>query len=186
MQFSVGDKIMHPKFGAGEIVGEQHRELVEGFEHYFVIKIMSTGATAYVPVRKMEELGVRLVMSRSKLTQVLKTLRDVPRVLSKDYKRRQERILEKLGTGMAIPVAEAVRDLTWRKERKRLTQKDEDLLNRGRERLATEIALATDTQVFDAEERIDDVLRVAIMNGLDAPDGAQDPQTSTSAQAGAA
>ena len=78
MQFSVGDKIMHPKFGAGEIVGEQHRELVEGFEHYFVIKIMSTGATAYVPVRKMEELGVRLVMSRSKLVQVLKTLRDVP------------------------------------------------------------------------------------------------------------
>lgn len=185
MQFSVGDKIMHPKFGAGEIVGEQHRELVEGFEHYFVIKIMGTGATAYVPVRKMEELGVRLVMSRSKLAQVLKTLRDVPRVLSKDYKRRQERIREKLGTGMAIPVAEAVRDLSWRKERKRLTQKDEDLLNRGRERLATEIALATDTQVFDAEERIDDVLRVAIMDGFDAPDGAQDPQTSTSARPGA-
>jgi RNA polymerase-interacting CarD/CdnL/TRCF family regulator len=82
-------------------------------------------------------------------------------------------------------VAEAVRDLTWRKERKRLTQKDEDLLNRGRERLATEIALATDTQVFDAEERIDDVLRVAIMDGLDAPDGAQDPQASKSAQVGA-
>jgi CarD family transcriptional regulator len=158
MAFKVGDKVMHPKFGAGEIVGEENRELVEGFEHYFVIKILTTGATAYVPVRSMEELGVRRVMSRSAVSQVLRTLRAVPRKLGKDYKRRQERIEKKLGTGQPEKVAEAVRDLTWRRKLKHLTQKDEALLNKGRELLATEIALATDSEMLDVQERIEDAL----------------------------
>lgn len=166
MGFIVGDKVMHPRFGAGEIVDEENRELVEGFEHYFVIQILNTGATAYVPIGKMEELGVRRVMSRNKLTQVLKTLRDVPRVLSKDYKLRQQRIQEQLGSGRPIPVAEAVRDLSWRKERNRLTQKDEALLSRGQELLATEIALATDTQLLDAQAMIQTTIDGALEAGM--------------------
>jgi RNA polymerase-interacting CarD/CdnL/TRCF family regulator len=91
MGFSVGDKVMHPKFGAGQITGEKHRELVDGFKHYYVINVVGTKATAYVPIRKMDELGVRLVMSSGKLTQVLGTLRSVPSTLSNDYKERQAR-----------------------------------------------------------------------------------------------
>jgi RNA polymerase-interacting CarD/CdnL/TRCF family regulator len=38
MEFSIGDKGMHPNFGAGQITGEEHRELVDGFKHYNVIE----------------------------------------------------------------------------------------------------------------------------------------------------
>lgn len=179
MSFSVGDKVVHPRFGAGRIVGEQHRELVEGFAHYFVIAIVSTGATAYVPMGKMDELGVRCVMSRSKLAQVLATLRGVPSKLSKDYKKRQARIREKLDTGRPIPVAEAIRDLTWRRERRRLTQKDEALLGRGLEFLATEMAVATDTQIVEAKERIDAQLQIAIEGGLENKENLQGEGTAS-------
>lgn len=162
MQFAIGDKVMHPRFGAGEIIGEEHRELVEGFAHYFVINVLTSGATAYVPVGKMQELGVRPVMSRTKLAQVLRTLRGMPRVLSKDYKQRQARIQEMLGTGRPVPVAEVVRDLAWRRKHKNLTQKDEALLARGMDLLASEMAAATDTQILDAREAIDVTLRGAM------------------------
>lgn len=167
MEFSIGDKVMHPKFGAGKITREEHRELVKGFEHYYVIEIQGTGATAYVPIHKMEELSVRPVMSWGKLDQVLGTLRSLPRILSNEYKLRQERVQEKLGTHQPLLVAETVRDLTWHRKRKRLTQKDETLLARGRELLATEIALATDIGTSDAQEMIDAELKVALARGLD-------------------
>jgi CarD family transcriptional regulator len=173
MGFSIGDKIMHPKFGAGRITGESHRELVEGFEHYYVINVVGTGATAYVPVRKMDELGVRQVMSRDKLGQVFNTLRGTPCELSTDYKQRQARVQEQLQTRRPLQVAEAVRDLTWHRIRKRLTQKDETLLNQGRELLASEMALATDTQIADAEQTIETVLTVATTSE---PDGQAGPQ----------
>jgi CarD family transcriptional regulator len=174
MGFSIGDRIMHPKFGAGRITGESHRELVEGFEHYYVINVVGTGATAYVPVRKMDELGVRHVVSRDKLGQVFNTLRGTPHELSTDYKQRQARVQEQLQTRRPIQVAEAVRDLTWHRKRKRLTQKDETLLNQGRELLASEMALATDTQIADAEQTIETVLTVATASEPDGQDGVQE------------
>lgn len=173
MKFSVGDKVMHPKFGPGEIRGETNRELVEGFEQYFVIEVIRTGATAYIPKRKMAELGVRQVMSRKKMAQALSILRSTPSVLANDYKQRQAGVQEKLQTCRPSSVAEAIRDLAWHRKRKHLTQKDEDLLNRGRELLAGEMALATDTEMTDAQEAIDTMLLIAVARGQGASDGSQ-------------
>jgi RNA polymerase-interacting CarD/CdnL/TRCF family regulator len=167
MGFSIGDRVIHPKFGPGQITGEEHRELVGGFKHYYVIKVLGTGATAYIPIRKMEELGVRLIMSWGKVAQVLSTLRSVPSALSNDYRERQAGVQEKLGTCLPIPVAQAVRDLTWRRQCKRLTQKDKALLSRGRELLANEMALATDGEIADAQALIDAALRAAAARGFD-------------------
>ena len=167
MGFSIGDKVMHPKFGAGQITGEEHRELVGGFKHYYVIKVLGRQATAYVPVSKMDELGVRLVMSLGNLGRVLGILRSVPSALSNDHKERQARVQEQLGTRLPIPVAEAVRDLTWRRKLKHLTPKDTALLNHGRERLAAEMALATDADVLEAHEMIDGTLSAALARGFD-------------------
>jgi RNA polymerase-interacting CarD/CdnL/TRCF family regulator len=138
---------------------------VNGFKHYFVINVLGTGATAYVPKRKMGELGVRLVMSWGKRVQVFSTLRSPPQILSNDYKQRQARVQEKLSTFQPVAVAEAVRDLTWHRKRKRLTQKDEALLKQGRELLTTEIALAADAESSDAQEMIDAALRAAVASG---------------------
>lgn len=175
MQFSVGDKVMHPTFGAGEITGEENRELVQGFNHYFVIKVFASGATAYIPIHKMDELGVRPVMSRNKLAQVLQTLRGVPLQLSKDFKERQARIQEKIQTGRPVPIAEAVRDLSCRRRHKKLTQKDEQLLNRGRELLEAEMMLVADLQVFDAQEAVNAALEVALEKAFDESERAQVP-----------
>ena len=171
MGFSIGDKIIHPRFGAGRITGEAHRELVKGFEHYYVINVVGTGATAYIPMRKMDELGVRQVMSRDKLAQVFNTLRGTPRELSTDYKQRQMLVQEQLLTRRPIQVAKAVRDLTWHKKLKRLTQKDATLLGQGLELLASEMALATDTQISDAEQTIETVLTVATTSESDGQAG---------------
>jgi RNA polymerase-interacting CarD/CdnL/TRCF family regulator len=98
----------------------------------------------------------------------------VPSTLSNEYKKRQEGVQEKLGTGLPVPMAEAVRDLTWHRKRKHLTQGDEALLKRGRERLATEMALATDGDVVEAHELIDGTLRTAFARGFDELEAVQE------------
>jgi CarD family transcriptional regulator len=162
MQLSIGDKVMYPRHGIGQVTGVKHQELVEGFEHYYVIEIFGQRMIAHVPMRKADELGVRPVMPRAKLARVLDTLRGVPRRLSEDHKERQERIREKLKTARPIPVAEVVRDLTWRGRLTRLGRTDSELLARGRELLAGETALVTDAEVADAERMIDAALAVAM------------------------
>ncbi len=164
MQLSVGDKVVYPRHGVGRITGLEHLDLVEGFERYCVIEIFDKGLTVRVPVRKMEELGVRPVMSPAKLAQVLDALRDRPHLLSDDYKKRQDWVRERLKTGRPLCIAEIVRDLTWHERRARLTRIDSDLLALGREVLSAEIAWVTDTEVADAKQAIDDALTVSIVN----------------------
>lgn len=158
MEFLVGDRVVHPKHGFGQITALHHLDLVEGFKHYYVIVVPDQGLTVHVPVRKVEELGIRRVMSRAKLSRVLDTLRGRPCQLSEDYKERQARIREKLETGGPLQIAEILRDLTWHERRAHLTAADSALLSRGREFLAAEIAVVTGTEIISAKQAIDTAL----------------------------
>jgi CarD family transcriptional regulator len=158
VEFSVGDKVVHPGRGCGQIIGLEHLDLVEGFERYYVIEFPDKGLTVHVPVRKAEEVGVRPVMSRDELARVLDTLRARPRSLSEDFRERETRIREGLKTGQPLRLAEIVRDLTWLKRHAPLTKADRELLARGREFLSAEIALASGTDFLAAKRTIDAAL----------------------------
>ena len=157
MRLSVGDKVVLPKRGIGQITGLESLDLVEGFERYYVIAIPD-GLTVRIPVRTAAELGLRLVMSRAKLAHVLKELRSSPRPLSEDYRERQEWVRERLATGAPMRIARIVRDLTWHERRAHLTQADTDLLARGRDLLSAEIAVVSGTEAVDARQTINDAL----------------------------
>jgi CarD family transcriptional regulator len=163
MQFSIGDKIVHPHRGPGRIVDVEQKDFLEGAKRYYVIKIPVYGMTVHVPVRKAAELGMRLAMSRAKVARVLDTLRSQPHRLSKDYKERQKDVWEKMKTGRPIATAEAVRDLTWRSRQAHLTKKDSELLQRGQDFLAAEMALVLDTDVPEANKNISSALDVAMV-----------------------
>lgn len=158
MPFSVGEQVVHPQYGPGRVIGVEHRELVEGFEHYYVIELFIDKSTLFIPMCKMNELGVRSIMSQAKLRRVLKSLQEVPKRLSKDFKVRQERIREKLATARPTKVAEVIRDLTARKRRSHLTKVDRRLLDRGRKFLAAEIAAANGVDLLYGLQTIDRAL----------------------------
>ena len=163
-KFSVGDKVMHPQYGPGQITGVEHRELVEGFEHYYVIELLMDGSTLFIPMRNVEELGLRPVMSQARLARVFDTLRGMPQRLSKDFKVRQARVRKKLATARPVKLAEVIRDLTGRNRSSHLTKVDRALLDRGRELLAAEVAAASGTKVLYAHQEMDAALKATTLD----------------------
>jgi RNA polymerase-interacting CarD/CdnL/TRCF family regulator len=43
MQYSVGDKVVHPHHGPGRIARVEQRELLDGIKRYYVIEIQDQG-----------------------------------------------------------------------------------------------------------------------------------------------
>lgn len=162
MQFSVGDKVVHPHHGPGWIAGIERRELLDGAKRYYVIEIPGQRLTLHVPVRKAGEIGMRLAMSQSRFPRVLGMLRSRPHPLPEDYKERQEQIWDQLKTGRVMQLARVVRDLTWHRERAHLTRKDNDYLRQGQELLAAEMALASGDAVSDASKLIEATMAAAV------------------------
>ena len=158
MQFSVGDKVVHPYHGPGQIVGVEQKQLIEEAQRYYVIEIPTQELTVYIPGAKLDAVGVRPAMSRAKLSTVLDTLLSQPRPLPQDHKERQEQVWERLRPGRALEVARVVRDLYWHKNCEHLTKKDSDYFDQARQRLAAELALVSDIEFSDAEQMINDHL----------------------------
>jgi len=173
MRFSVGDKVVYPHRGPGRVVDIERREFLEGPKRYYVIEIPTQAMTVHVPVRKVDQVGLRPAMSRAKVARVLDILCSKPQRLPKDFKVRQEMVWEKLKTGRPAATAETVRDLSWRKESAHLTKKDSELLLRGQEFLAAELALVLSTDIPEAEEWISSALATAITAGKEREQSAQ-------------
>lgn len=155
MDYAIGDQVIHPAHGTGEITAVKDIELVEGFEHYYEIQIPAEALTLNIPMRKMDEVGIRPVMREAKLERVMELLRSEPRELSDNYKSRQAKIRTQIKTGNPLKLARAVRDLTWRQEDDSLTRGDSKLLSQAREALAAEIAIVMGVSVPEATQVID-------------------------------
>jgi CarD family transcriptional regulator len=166
MQFSVGDKVVHPHYGPGWIASVEQWESADGEKSYYVIEIPGRGLTVRIPVHNAREVGVRPAMSPSSLPQVLSTLRSTPRQLPDDYKERQEQIDAEVRTGQVMQLAQVVRDLTWHGERAHLTKRDSDLLKQGQDLLAAEMALVSGDDVSDSSELIGSTMVAALMGAL--------------------
>lgn len=158
MQFSIGDKVVHPHRGPGRIIDVERQEFLAEAKRYYVIDMPGSTLTVRIPVRKVDEVGLRPAMTREKLDRVLDILHDRPRRLPVDHKERQESVRIKIQTARPIPMAEAVRDLTWRGRSAHLTKTDTELLKLVQDFLAAEMALASDIEVSEANETIESVL----------------------------
>ncbi|GIV78300.1 MAG: hypothetical protein KatS3mg050_2694 [Litorilinea sp.] len=166
MQFAVGQNIVHPSHGAGTVIDVQNQELVEGFRRYYVIRFDGKRLTVHVPFRRTDEVGLRKVMSRSKCQDVLDTLRKLPKPLPSNFKERRKLIENLIHSGQPTKIAEAVRELNWRGEEKRLNTADSDLLAQGREMLIQEMALATGADPAEIQQRIDRALEASVQAKL--------------------
>lgn len=162
MQFSVGDKVVHPHHGPGWIAGIERREILDGAKRYYVIEIPGPAVTLYVPVGKDGNAGLRLAMSQTRFPRVLSMLGGRPQLLPEDYRERQEQISAQLKTGRVMQLARVVRDLTWHRARAHLTKRDSDYLKQGRDLLAAEMALVSGDTVSDASRLIEATMAAAL------------------------
>jgi CarD family transcriptional regulator len=125
---------------------------------YYVIEIPKKRMTVRVPIDKIDDLGIRPTMVPAKLDSVFVLLGSEPASLPNDNRKRQDQIRQMLGSGVPLEVAEAVRDLVWRREQSHLTKADSDLLAWGEELLTTEIAIVTNIDVMEAKQQIQSAL----------------------------
>jgi CarD family transcriptional regulator len=167
MQFSVGDKVVHPRYGPGAIVSIERKELMDGPKNYYVIDMPGRGLTVQIPVGRVDDAGMRLAMAQSRIPQVLIILRGAPHPLPQDYRERQERIGARLRTGLVSQLARAVRDLTWHRKLAHLTKTDTEHLRQSRDLLAAEMALVSGDAVSDVSKLIEATMIAALESGVD-------------------
>jgi RNA polymerase-interacting CarD/CdnL/TRCF family regulator len=109
--FEIGDTVVHPQHGVGQIVKLEDREFERGdTRRYYEIDIPG-GSTVWVPV-DLSNSGLRRLAHKSELDHCRKILKGRPSPLMEDGRLRQSTLIAHLKQGTIAAQCEVVRDLS--------------------------------------------------------------------------
>ncbi len=109
--FEIGERVVHPQHGVGQIVKLEDREFERGDSRkYYEIQIPG-GSIVWVPV-DLSNSGVRRLASKRELVQCREILKSSPLPLTDDGRVRQSTLVAHLKQGTIAAQCEVVRDLS--------------------------------------------------------------------------
>lgn len=150
--FNIGDKVIHPAYGAGSIVDIADKQIGDEQRTYYVIELLMQTGTLMVPVGRADELGLRPPIKTPQ--PVMKVLSSKPTSLLGDHRKRQELIGIDIRSGDVMKISEVVRDLAYRDRENSLTEADLRLYRQAQELLAGELSLSLGTDVEAARNQM--------------------------------
>lgn len=155
--FNVGDKIVYPNHGAGTIIAIDIKEILGEEKKYYIMQLPIGEMKVMIPVDKIDEIGIRNVISEEEADEVLAMLKGEKSKMSQNWNRRFRANMEKIKTGDIYEVAEVVRNLTIRDNEKGLSTGEKKMLNNSRQILISELVLSKGIEEEEVEELISSV-----------------------------
>jgi CarD family transcriptional regulator len=162
LEFKVGDKVVYPNHGVGVIEQVAQRSIGDVESEFYCLRILSTDSTVMVPVDNTTTVGLRKVLSRRQMTQVMKILKNEEVTTYDDWKGRFQANSEKMRSGDIRAVAEVLKSLTVLNEVKPLSYRERRMLDRARFLLISELAEAAGKEAAEIENKIDGALSESV------------------------
>ena len=116
MSFKVGDQVIHPRHGLGQVTSLAVKQFVEGEKRPFY-EISFPGSTLWVPLN-LSSSGIRKLTVKSDIANCRRLLKAPATPLNSDPRLRQPELNNHLKKGTLTARCEVVRDLTasgWQK-----------------------------------------------------------------------
>jgi CarD family transcriptional regulator len=158
MTYRVGDTVVYPHHGAAVIEKREKRSLQGEERDYLVLRLTYGDLTLMVPADATDEVGLRSVVSKQEVDQVMDVLKARDGSMPTNWSRRFKANYEKLRSGDIFEVAEVVRNLSLREQEKGLSAGEKRMLTKAKQILVSELAAAIKKSDEATEALIDELL----------------------------
>ena len=158
IQFKIGEVVVYPKHGVGEIMSIENMEISSITTQFYVVKMEQAKLTIRVPLDKKEEVGVRKISSKKIIEEVFSVLKLKPKIRRIMWSRRAQEYDAKIFSGDPLKIGEVVRDLYRKNSQPEQSYSERQMFQVALERLAREVAAVEKTDYFQATEKIETTL----------------------------
>lgn len=111
LDFKVGDQVVYPSHGVGEVIGDE-LQIVGSLElRVFIIALVKDKVTLRVPVKRATTAGLRKLCSIDKFSAVFDVLQMKSKTSKGMWSKRAQEYEVKINSGDIDSLAEVVRDL---------------------------------------------------------------------------
>lgn len=77
-KLTIGQTIVYPAYGVVNIQGIEEKEICDSKKSFYILKIIENNATLMVPTDNASSLGLRPIISRKEVPNILKILGKKP------------------------------------------------------------------------------------------------------------
>ena len=146
----VGDKVVYPGHGVGEITSIEDKDIMGNRLTFYSMEIVESGTKIMIPKNRLKSIGVRPVVSKKEAKEVMaiildKKLEEVKsKVVGKNWQKRHQSYMDKIKTGSIYEIAKVIRDLNQIKDGKELSYGEKRMMDKAKNILYSELSLTMD------------------------------------------
>ena len=156
--YEVGDMVCYPMHGAGIIVDIEKKNILGKSEEYFVVKIPIGAMKVMIPVKNAEKRGIRSIIEKEKLKDVVEVLKEEPTKMSTNWNKRVRDNTAILKEGDIFEVAKVYRNLKSLDDKRNLSTGEKKILHDAKNILMSEMILSSGKSY----EEIDKIIYEAV------------------------
>ena len=135
----IGDRIVYPMHGAGEITGIEEQEVGGVTQSYYVLRLPMGNLKLMLPIDKIEEIGLREIIDKSKIEELEKVLSGKVDTIQGSWNKRFHATLDRMKSGDILEVAAVARNLERQNLKKKISSGERRLLDLSRQILISEL-----------------------------------------------
>ena len=158
LNFKIGEIVVYPKHGVGEIVNIESMEISNIKTNFYVVKMEQAKLTIRVPLEKQDEVGLRKISTKKIIDAIYEILKLKPKIRRIMWSRRAQEYDPKIFSGDPIKISEVVRDLFRKNSQPEQSYSERQMFQIALERLAREVAAVEKTDYFQSTEKIETIL----------------------------
>ena len=156
--YQIGDKVVHPMYGAG-VVDSIVQKLVGGvLRDYYILELPNRSMVVMVPTENCEEIGVRPVVDEEQADRVLAAIPEIQVEMTANWNHRYRENMERMKSGDLFEVARVIKGLTIRDQDRGLSTGERKMLHSARQILISEIVLSKSVSYESVEEELNTAL----------------------------
>ena len=167
MKYAINGKVVDPIHGAGVITEITDQKVSGEMCECVVIEIVVGNKRVLVPTESLGDAELRPIVSEEELEDALQELFREPDELPKDWRRRIEKLKDRVHSGEPKEVAKAIRDIIARSVLNKMNPSEKRVLNEAVNVFAGEVALVRDIRSDFAKELIRRSARKGVQQNLE-------------------
>ncbi len=161
LDFAIGDYVVYPKHGVGQITEIETQEVMGTTLELYVVTFEKERMTLRVPLNKAETVGMRKLSNKVTIQEAFTTLKGKARIKRTMWSRRAQEYEAKINSGDIVSIAEVVRDLHRNADQPEQSYSERQIYEAAIGRLARELAVVEDIDEQSAMTRLEKVLIAA-------------------------
>lgn len=167
MKYIINGKVVDPIHGAG-IITEISDQMISGeICECVVIEIVVGKKRVMVPTESLDDAELRPVVSVEELDDALQELFREPDELPKDWRRRIEKLKDRVHSGEPREVAKAIRDIIARSVLNKMNPSEKRVLNEAINVFAGEVALVRNIGSDSARDLIKQFAQEGVQQNIE-------------------